>query len=75
MEALFDRGDWSIHIGYGTPAILNKDVINKHQNMLPIFLQCTYWVSSSLKECDSAVGALFDRGDWSIHIRYSSYLK
>jgi hypothetical protein len=38
VGALFDRGNWSIHIGYFTPAILNKDVINKHQNMLPIFL-------------------------------------
>ena len=25
---------------YGTPAILNKDIINKHQNMLPIFPRC-----------------------------------
>ena len=30
LIALFDRGDWSIHIGFFIPAILNEDVINKH---------------------------------------------
>ena len=45
------------HCTYCTPEIFNTDVIKQHQ-------QCTL-VSSGVKQRDSAVGALFDRGHWS----------